>query len=70
MSAKPKVMAPLKLILLTIVLSVIGYIGIYRKWFADNKKTGFKDLKFPLSDSSFDWLGGDKDLNNYLKQSL
>lgn len=44
--------------------------NIYRKWLADNKKTGFKDVRFPLADSPFDWLGADEDLNKYLKQSL
>jgi len=43
---------------------------IYRKWLGANEKTDFKDFKFPLADSPYDWLGGNEDLNKYLKKSI
>lgn len=44
--------------------------GIYRKWLVENKKMGFKGFSFPLASSRYDWLGGDEDLDKYLKKSF
>ena len=44
--------------------------NVYREWLTENEKTDFKDFKFPLTDSPYDWMGGDEDLNKYLKKSL
>lgn len=43
---------------------------IYRKWLGANEKADFKDFKFPLADSPYDWLGGNEDSNKYLKKSI
>lgn len=38
---------------------------IYRKWFNDNKKTGFVNYNVPLRDKCFEWFSTQKDLKYY-----
>ena len=43
---------------------------IYIKWYKENMKNDFKDIKLPLSGSPYCWLGEDKGMKNFLKKSL
>jgi len=43
--------------------------AIYKRWFADNSKTNFMNMTWPLANTPYRWLGDDKDLAPYWKKS-
>jgi len=44
--------------------------AIYKKWFADNSKTDFRNMSWPLANTPYHWQGDDKDLTPYWKKSF
>lgn len=43
---------------------------IYRKWYEQNKKTGFKSISLPLDGTPYAWLGEDEMNTYYFRQDL
>jgi hypothetical protein len=43
---------------------------IYTKWYEENKKSGFKNIRLPLDGTPYAWLGEEKGMKHYFKNTF